>query len=101
LLHVFSAQSLHSVFFEAYDYRAFLIALGFSLVGLVIMAALENLLLRPLLKGMFPSYFDYKGARAIAPPQKLQMAGHSVGPGNGTSAYAGGAYPSAPKLSDV
>ena len=31
-------QSLHSVFFEAYDYRAFLIALGFSLVGTFLMA---------------------------------------------------------------
>lgn len=109
-------QSLHSVFFEAYDYRAFLTALGFSLVGVLIAAAVENLLLRPLLKECCPSYFGnitHDPATLPSSTPKLQLAdqhghlsdqaGNNGGHvhGNGASAYAGGVYPTAPKLSGV
>ncbi|CAL8463678.1 g3212 [Coccomyxa elongata] len=89
-------DSMHKVFFEAYDWRSFLLALGCSLVGMSIMAALENLVLRPLLKGVCPSYFEPRQAPATLPHQKF--SGESDRSPTGTSAYPGGALPSAPKM---
>ncbi len=89
-------QSLHKVFFEAYDWRSFILALGCSLVGMALMAALENLVLRPLLKGVCPSYFEARQAPATLPHQKF--TGESDRSPTGTSGYPGGAQPSAPKM---
>ena len=89
-------QSMHKVFFEAYDWRSFLLALGCSLVGMALMAVLENLVLRPLLKGVCPSYFEPRQAPATLPHQKF--SGESDRSPTGTSAYPGGAQPSAPKM---
>lgn len=91
-----SVQSMHKVFFEAYDWRSFLLALGCSLLGMAIMAVVENLILRPLLKGICPSYFDRQPAPPTVPHQKLNEADGKVP--SGTSAYPGGVQPSAPKL---
>lgn len=92
-------QSMHKVFFEAYDWRSFLLALGCSLLGLAIMALVENFALRPLLRGVCPSYFERRQTPATLPHQKLNETGGKAP--CSTSAYPGGAIPSAPKMTPV
>lgn len=87
---------MHKVFFEAYDWRSFLLALGCSLLGMAIMAVVENFALRPLLKGVCPRYFEQRHSPATLPHQKLDEAGGRTP--CGTSVYPGGEIPSAPKM---
>ncbi|KAK9917023.1 hypothetical protein WJX75_000095 [Coccomyxa subellipsoidea] len=89
-------DSMHKVFFEAYDWRSFLLALGCSLLGMAIIALVENFALRPLLKGVCPRHFEQRHSPATLPHQKLDEAGGRTP--CGTSVHPGGEIPSAPKM---
>lgn len=73
LLSVLCMQSMYHVFFEAYDWPPFIIALGASLVGLLLAAALENLLVRPLLGDICAPCMPQ--AATLPPAEKLQNGG--------------------------
>ena len=77
-LHV---QALNNLFFSGnYDWKPFIIALVASVVGMLIMGALEILVLEPLLGRVCPRYFRRRrGAAATAPAlQKPQDSGPAV-----------------------
>lgn len=61
---------MHHVFFEAYDWPPFVIALGASLVGLALAAAAENLLIRPLLGDVCAPCMPQ--AATLPPAEKLR-----------------------------
>ena len=64
-------QALNTLFFSNnYDWKPFVIALVASVVGMLLMGALEVLVLEPLFSRVFPGYFRRKGTPATAPPVK-------------------------------
>ncbi len=73
---LFSPQAMHHVFFEAYDWPPFIIALGASLLGMLLAAAVENLLLRPLLGDVCAPCMPR--AATLPPAEKLQDGAHAT-----------------------
>jgi hypothetical protein len=78
-------QSMYNVFFQAYDWRSFIIAVVASGVGLLLAALLENLLIRPLLGDVCAPCMPHRreAAATLPPPddaQKLQQQS-AAGPG--------------------
>jgi hypothetical protein len=71
------AQALNNLFFSGnYDWKPFIIALVASVVGMLIMGALEVLLLEPVLGRACPGYFRKRRRATTVPPlQKPQDGG--------------------------
>ena len=89
-------QALNNLFFSGnYDWKPFIIALVASVVGMLIMGALETLVLEPLLGQVCPRYFRRRqGAAATAPPlQKPQDS--SLATSHVQSTQSGSVYSSA------
>lgn len=64
-------QALNTLFFSNnYDWKPFVIALVASVVGMLLMGAVEVLILEPLLGRAFPGYFRRHRAGATVPPVK-------------------------------
>ena len=75
-LHV---QALNNLFFSGnYDWKPFIIALVASVVGMLIMGALEILVLEPLLGRVCPRYFRRRRGAAVRALQKPQDSGPAV-----------------------
>ena len=68
-------QALNTLFFSNnYDWKPFVIALVASVVGMLLMGAVEVLILEPLLGGLFPGYFRRRHVAATAPPLKANSS---------------------------
>ena len=71
-------QALNTLFFSNnYDWKPFVIALVASVVGMLLMGALEVLILEPLLGRVFPGYFRRRHAASTVPPQKSGSNGQT------------------------
>ena len=71
-------QALNTLFFSNnYDWKPFVIAMVASVVGMLLMGAIEVLVLEPLLGRVFPGYFRRRNAAATVPPLKSGSNGQA------------------------
>ena len=71
-------QALNTLFFSNnYDWKPFVIAMVASVVGMLLMGAVEVLILEPLLGRVFPGYFRRRNGAATVPPLKSGSNGQA------------------------
>jgi len=97
-----TVQALNTLFFSNnYDWKPFVIAMVASVVGMLLMGALEVLLLEPLLGGTFPAYFrKHHGAATVPRPKSgdsTQMLHAQPAVKEQQSSEHGSAYAAYPK----
>ena len=93
-----AAQSMYNTFFQAYDWRAFIIAVIASGVGLLLAAGLEAVLIRPLLGDICGPCMPRRRAAATLPPDDAQKL-HEPAVAKGAAAQGvNGTAPSAPSM---
>lgn len=88
---------MYNTFFQAYDWRAFIIAVVASGVGLLLAAGVEAVLIRPLLGDVCGPCMPHRRAAVTLPPEDVQKL-HQPPAGNGAAAVHGvnSSAPSAP-----